>query len=143
LDYVPVHRSPLSEWATFYQAGPDRVVFEDPDRLWKALDRFFDDPASSPMLGLAADDVLRRVDPFRDGQAVRRIGEYVRWYLEGLDRGLDRDRALLDSTRRYAEAWGSAMVARGLPADTSSAEVEGEADERVKVGVAGARVRGG
>lgn len=141
LDYTPVHRSPLAEWAVFHEAGLDRVVFNDPDRLWKELNRFFDEPGCLPTLGLADDEVLSRLDPLRDGQAGRRIGEYVRWYLEGLDRGLDRDRALRDSTRRYAEQWGSAMVARGLPAGTSSAE--GEADERVKVGVAGARVRGG
>lgn len=117
LDYVPLHASQLSKWAIFHQARPDRLVFDDPDTLWKVLNRFFDDPSSLPTLGLAGDGLLSRIDPFRDGQAGRRIGEYVRWYLEGLDRGLDRDRALADSTRRYAEQWGSAMVCRGLPSD--------------------------
>jgi len=143
LDYVPLHRSPLAEWALFYEAGPDRLVFNDPDRLWKAINRFFDAPNSSPTLGLAGNEVLRRLDPFRDGQAGRRIGEYVRWYLEGLDRGLDRDQALLDSTCRYAEVWGKAMVARGLPPNRRVAESEAEAGAGVKVRAASPRVRRG
>jgi hypothetical protein len=112
-----LHESPLSQWAIFYQAGPDRLVFDNPDKLWASLNRFFDEPGSLPMLGLADKDLLSRIDPFRDGRAGHRIGEYVRWYLEGLDQSLDRDKALAEATRRYAEKWGNAMVCRGLPQD--------------------------
>lgn len=115
LDYVPLHESPLSQWAIFYQAGPDRLVFDNPDKLWASLNRFFDEPGSLPTLGLADKDLLSRIDPFRDGRAGHRIGEYVRWYLEGFEQGLDRDEALAEATRRYAEKWGSTMVCRGLP----------------------------
>lgn len=142
LDYTPVHRSPLAKWAVFHEAGLDRVVFNDPDRLWKELNRFFDEPGSLPRLGLADDEVLSRLDPFRDGQAGRCIGEYVRWYLDGLDRGLDRDHALLDSTRRYAGSWGNAMVARGLPTGRSLAEVRSENCGGIEVGAASPRGEG-
>ena len=41
LDYARLQDSPLSEWAKFYQAGPDRLVFSSPDLLWAAIDKFF------------------------------------------------------------------------------------------------------
>jgi hypothetical protein len=142
LDYVPLHASPLAQWALFYEAGPDRLVFDDPDRLWKELNRFFDAPDTLPAFGLAGSDVLCRLDPFRDGQAGRRIGEYVRWYLEGLDRGLDRDQALCYSARCYAGTWGNAMVARGLPTGRNLAEVRSENCGGTEVGAVSPRGKG-
>ncbi len=41
------------------------------------------------------------------------VGEYVRWYLEGLDRRLCRDDALNRATRNYADKWGEDKVVRG------------------------------
>jgi len=119
LDYVRLHASDLSPWAHFYKAGPDRLVFEDPEKLWHRLNSYFDDPGCDPTLGVADEHLLRMIDPFRDGQASRRIGEYVRGYLDGLDDGLDRDLALEQATRRYADKWGAEKVVRGLPDGTA------------------------
>jgi len=113
LDYPQLHSSPLSEWAKLFRAGPNQIVFDDPDKLWESLNRFFDEPGSEPKLGLASDEVLNDIDSFRDGLGKKRIGEYLYWYLEGLDKGLDRDSALVTADSRYAEKWGKEMLVRG------------------------------
>lgn len=114
LDYVRVHASPLADWATLYRAGPDRLVFDDPDKLWEQLNRFFEDPESLPTLGQASEEILGDIDPFRDGRAGERIGEYIRWYLEALDSGLEREPALEQASSHYAAKWGPQSVVRGL-----------------------------
>ena len=113
MDYLRLHESPLSKWAIFYKAGPDRLVFDDPDKLWDRLNRYFDEPGSDPDLGIADEELLRQIDPFRDGKAGQRIGDYVRWYLEGLDRGDDRDEALAEADLRYSGRWGADTVIQG------------------------------
>jgi len=115
LDYVRLHTSPLSDWADFYRAGPDRLVFDNPDKLWERLNRYLDKPGCDPDLGVVDDVLLHKIDPFRDGRAGQRIGEYLRCYLEGLDSGLERDRALNRADHFYAETWGADKVIRGLP----------------------------
>lgn len=110
LDYIRLHVSPFSEWAYFHRAGPDRLVFNNPNKLWEKLNSYFDEPGSEAALGLGDDLLLREFDSFRDTRAGQRIGEYIRWYLEGLDRGLDSNLALRQADRCYADRWGAEMV---------------------------------
>jgi len=114
LDYLRVHASPFSEWATFHHAGPDRLVFDDPEVLWDSLNRYFDQPGSEPGLGVTDDKLLQEIDAFRDGRAGERIGQYLQWYLEGLDQGKERDIALTEANHRYAEKWGREAWIGGL-----------------------------
>jgi len=118
LDYVRLHASHLSDWAHLYRAGPDRIVFDDPEKLWQRLNLYFDQPGSDPDLGVHDDALLRDIDPFRDGQAGQRIGEYLWWYLEGLDNGTGRDQALKQANRLFAGKWGGGAVVRGLEEDS-------------------------
>lgn len=114
MDYVRLQATELVDWADAYKEGPNRIVFDDPNRLWAALNRFFDDPSSTAGLGFASEAFLRQIDWFRDGKAGQRIGAYVRWYLEGCDRGLARDEALAEATRAYASTWGAETVLRSF-----------------------------
>ena len=119
LDYLKLHASSLSDWAKLYQAGPDRLVFDDPNRLWDELNKFFDEPGSSPDLGLADEQLLRSIDPFGDSGAGERIGTYVRWYLDGRDNQLSAEEALVQSDTRYTKKWGEDKVVNGAAkADT-------------------------
>lgn len=113
LDYVRLQESPLTEWALFHRTGAGRVVFSDPQRLWDRLNRHYDAPADDDGLGRADASLLREIDWFRDERADERIGRYLRWYLEALDRGLDRDDALQLADRRYAAQWGRESVVHG------------------------------
>jgi len=113
LDRGKLDSGPLQQYAFLHRLGPNRCVFHDLPSLREAVEQYAQDPGTNPHLGDAS-PVLDQIDPFRDGRASQRIGEYVRWYLEGLDSGLGRDRALRRATRQYADKWGEDKVVRGL-----------------------------
>jgi hypothetical protein len=114
LDYARIVDGPLKPYATLHRLGPDRCVFYDPVSLKRAVQGYREDPTSNPNLGDAS-PILHEFDPFRDGKAGVRMGEYISWYLEGLDAGFGRDQALSQATSRYADKWGAGTVLRGLP----------------------------
>lgn len=95
----------------FYQWGKGKVVFDDELKLIGALTRYMHDPADEPDLGDHS-PVLRELDSFRDGQASRRVGEYMGWLLEAFDSGSNRDEAIASANERYAGAWGQEKVSR-------------------------------
>ena len=113
LEYDGLDREPLTQYATLHSLGPNRCVFRDHETLKNAVLDYFQDRSSNPQLGDIS-PVLDHFDPFRDGKASRRIGEYVEWYLEGVDRGVSRETALKRATHNYADKWGADKVVRGL-----------------------------
>jgi hypothetical protein len=113
LDYEQIDQGPLKPYATLHRLGPNRCVFYDPQSLKHAVQQYAENPDANPHLGDVS-SVIDQFDPFRDGKASQRIGEYVRWYLERVDRGLCRDEALKQATRNYADKWGEDKVVRGL-----------------------------
>ncbi len=113
IDYEGVDRGPLKPYAAFHSLGPGRCVFSCAETLRVAVEQYLDAPAAHQCLGDAT-PILDQLDPFRDGQASRRIGDYVAWYLTGLDAGLSSDSAVARATRRYADTWGEDKAVRGL-----------------------------
>ena len=85
--------------------GTDRVVFNDWPVLWDACLEHWSLPAGVPGFG-GWESVLDELDPFRDGRALERMGMYIRWLLEALEGGADRDAAIERASRRYAAQWG-------------------------------------
>lgn len=96
-----------------HSLGPNRCVFYDFDSVKKALLEYFNRPESNPDLGNAS-SVLDLIDPFQDGRAKQRIGEYIGWYLEGLENGLSRDDSMKIATKSYSKKWGEDKVVLGL-----------------------------
>ena len=113
VDYERLDQSPQSPYAIFHSLGPNRCVFYDLETLKKEVLKYAANPKNNPHLGDAS-PILQRLDSFCDSGASRRIAEYVEWYMEGLSRGLNRDKATLYATRTYAEKWGRDKVVRGL-----------------------------
>ena len=72
-----------------------------------------ENPESNPTLGHVS-PILDQLDPFRDGKASQRIGEFVAWYLEKLDGDSDFDDAVRYATDKYAEKWGANKVLRRI-----------------------------
>lgn len=107
LDYIHLPASPFSAWSDFHRAGEGRLIFADPEKLWEKLNRYLDEPGYDSELGVVDEELLQEIDPFRDGRAGQRIGEYIAWYLAGLDFGMERDAALGQATQRYAHKWGA------------------------------------
>jgi hypothetical protein len=113
LDYEQVDQGPQNPYCTLHSLGSNRCVFYEPSLLRKAIINYFKNPDSNPTLGDAT-PVLDQFDPFRDGKASQRIGEFVGWYLEELDGGSNPDKAVRSSTERYAKKWGQDKVIRRI-----------------------------
>ena len=56
------------------------------------------------------EEILDEIDPFRDGKAGNRIGEYLLLYLESVDKGLSRDEAINRANEIYMGKWGKDKV---------------------------------
>jgi hypothetical protein len=113
LDYEKLDQGPLKPYSLFHSLGTKRCVFYDPDSLKQAVLEHVNSPESNPDLGDAS-PILDQIDPFRDGKAGQRIGEYVTWYLEGLDQNLSKDAAIKIATDKYADKWGADKVIQNL-----------------------------
>ena len=113
LDYERVDQGPQKPYCILHSLGSNRCVFYQPDLLRKAIVNYFENPESNPNLGDAT-PIIDQLDPFRDGKASQRIGEFVEWYLEKLDGGFNPDDAVRYATDKYAEKWGQDKVIRRI-----------------------------
>jgi len=111
LDYERLDHGSLKPYGVFHSLGPKRCVFYDPESLKEAVLEYVNNPEANPCLGDVS-PVLDQLDPFRDGKASQRIGEYVTWYLKGLDENFSKDEALRAATGKYAKKWGVDKVIR-------------------------------
>ena len=93
----------------FYDWGYEKVVFDSLDRMITSLKRYKGDPASEPELGDFS-SMMDQVDPFHDGRGGDRMGDYIRWLLEGFEAGNDRDTAIQRAHEKYANSWGPDKV---------------------------------
>jgi hypothetical protein len=113
LDYEKLDHGPLAPYTTLHSLGAGRCVFYDVESLQDAVRGFIGDSTANPHLGDIS-PVIDQFDPFRDGKASQRIGEYVGWFNSAMDAGARCDRALVEATRRYADKWGHDKIVRGL-----------------------------
>ncbi len=106
-----------------YELGVGRVVFQDWEDLWRALLEHRRRPGGVPGFGDWS-AMLPEIDPFRDGLAARRMGEYLTWLIEGFKAGEDRDVVMARAAGRYAARWGDDKVTevRGQWGSTSTME---------------------
>ncbi|MFZ3122418.1 MAG: hypothetical protein WA104_03510 [Thermodesulfovibrionales bacterium] len=112
-DLTKVHSHP------YYQWGYNKIIFDDIDKLMDVMRRFKEDPESEQGFGDFS-AVIDRLDPFRDGQAGKRVGTYMRWFLEAIDAGNGRETALQLVNERYAAEWGRDKVIEMSPSSNST-----------------------
>ncbi len=93
----------------FYKDGLGKVVFQDLDTLWEGCSDFFEKPGAKVSIG-NCNAFLDQVDPFRDGRAAERMGNYLKWLLDGLNAGLSRQTVLSDAADQYAQLWGKDKI---------------------------------
>jgi hypothetical protein len=111
IDFEKLDLGALKPYGIYHSLGPKRCVFYDMESLKNAVLEYAKNPESNPNLGDVS-PILDQIDPFRDGKASERIGEYVSWYLAGLDQNLSKDESLKIATDKYAEKWGEGKVIR-------------------------------
>lgn len=91
-----------------HRLGP-KVVFPDWESLWNVLHEHFTHPGGVPGLGDWS-SLLPELDPYRDGGAAGRVGQFLDWTLAGLREGRGREEALARAADQFAEAWGADKV---------------------------------
>jgi hypothetical protein len=94
-----------------YRLGVGQVVFTSWPDLWAACQAHWRDPHGVPGLGDWT-PMLDELDPFRDGLAARRMGNYLRDLLQGLQSGESRETVLARTAECYARQWGPDKVMR-------------------------------
>ena len=92
-----------------YRLGPGRVVFQDWESLWDTLERHRVGTAEAPGFGDWS-GWLAELDPFRDGRAAERMGEFLKTLLHAMDEGMGREQALAHAADCYADRWGCENV---------------------------------
>lgn len=97
-----------------YGLGPGRVVFTNWTDLWAAVEEHGRVRGGIPGFGDWR-PLIEQFDPFRDGQAAKRMGTYLDWVIRGYRAGLRREVVLANAAERYAAAWGSDKITRVIP----------------------------
>ena len=93
----------------FYVWGREHVVFEDLERMFLAIQEYRADPLRHADLG-DYKPVLADIDPYRDGRAAARIGEYLAWLLQALGAGRNRREAIDSANLSFRERYGDWSV---------------------------------
>lgn len=96
----------------------DKIVFSSLDDMWEAVAEHASTPGGVPGLGDWS-PFLDEFDPFRDGRAAERMGDYLALLLEGLKAGRSRDAVLADAAERYTTRWGDDKVCAVSPRRTT------------------------
>jgi hypothetical protein len=91
------------------QLGIGNVIFRDWDSMWDAWSQANFEKDGLPGLGDWS-PMLEELDPFRDGRAAERMGEYLRWMIDGFKLGLDREKIMADAAERYCAEWGADKI---------------------------------
>lgn len=103
LDLEKLYSNPVYRW------GKGKVVFDSLDDLFSVIRRYRENPVSVSGFGDLSDWVKDR-DPFKDGNASLRMGQYIHWLLEMFNQGKTREEAIKYANQKYAEAWGAENV---------------------------------
>jgi hypothetical protein len=93
----------------FYELPEGKVVFKDWPEAIDVLMDHFQTPGGIPGFGDWS-EIIDEFDPFRDGKAASRMGSYLHWFIQGYERGLEREVIMEEAARRYRKIWGRDKV---------------------------------
>ena len=94
----------------FYkEEGYNQFIFGSWDAVHTSVELYRANPTTHPEFGNWS-PILDKLDPFQDGQASLRMGQYIRWLFEALKYGNTKEVALMIANEKYAAEWGSEYV---------------------------------
>ncbi len=96
-------------YSKLYELPKDKVVFQDWPSAIDALMEHFNSSDGIPDFGDWS-SIIDELDPFRDGMAANRMGNYLKLLIDGYDKGLERDEVMAKAAELYAEKWGSDKI---------------------------------
>ena len=86
-----------------------KVIFKDwPSAIDVTLE-YFNKPGGIDGIGDWS-SIINDLDPFRDGNAAKRMGNYLHWLIQGFEKGLDRDAVMANAAEKYRKQWGNDKV---------------------------------
>ncbi len=92
-----------------YRFKEGRVVFKNWLDLWRSCEKYWKDSQSISGFGDWS-SLINEIDPFHDGRAAERMGNYLGWLIDGFNSGLSREMVLADAAERYGKLWGRDKV---------------------------------
>jgi len=96
-------------YSKLYDLPKGKVVFQDWPSAIDALMDYFNTPNGIDGFGDWS-SIIDELDPFRDGLAAYRMGTYLKWLVDGFDKGLDREVIMSNAASKYKELWGEDRV---------------------------------
>jgi hypothetical protein len=93
----------------FYELPKEKVIFKNWEDTIDALMEHLRTPNGIPGFG-DWNPIINDLDPFRDGKAAQRMGNYLHWLIQGFEQGHEKGKIMADVTERYAKEWGSDKV---------------------------------
>ena len=93
----------------FYELPKEKVIFNNWEDTLDAVMEHFKTPNGIPGFGDWS-PLLDEFDPFRDGKAAQRMGNYLNWLIQGFEQGHEKEKIMSDVAERYAKEWGSDKV---------------------------------
>ncbi|PCI27235.1 MAG: hypothetical protein COB67_08940 [SAR324 cluster bacterium] len=102
----------LEGWAVssmYQQIKQGDVVFQDWEGLWSSLESYWSAPDQFPNFG-KMEAFLNQIDPFRDGKAASRIGEFMHCLIEGFENNKDKNTVVREAIQKYADRWGQDKI---------------------------------
>jgi hypothetical protein len=90
-----------------YSWGKNKIVFDNLDTLITSIKEYrYNKQAFEELGNLDKIANLNEKDPFRDGKASSRMGEYIKWLLEMFNHGKTKNEAIEYANKRYMKMWG-------------------------------------
>lgn len=105
IDLEGLYSNPL------YQQGRGKIVFDNLDELFSTIQKFRMNHESIRGFGDLSPWAKDR-DPFKDGNASLRMGQYIGWLFEKFIQGEAREHAIQYANQKYAETWGAENVTK-------------------------------
>ena len=96
-------------YSKLHELPKDKVVFQDWPAAIDALMEHFNSSNGIPDFGDWS-SIIDEFDPFRDGLAANRMGNYLKCLIDGYDKGLERDEVMAKAAELYVKKWGSDKV---------------------------------
>lgn len=96
-----------------YRSGKNTLVFDNLDNLTSAINKYrYNMEAFDEFGNINLAPGIRDKDPFHDGRAAERMGQYINWLLEMFNQGKTREEAIEYANQRYASLWGEENVVK-------------------------------
>ena len=96
-------------YSKLYDLPKGKVIFHDWPSAIDALIDHFNTPNGIDGFGDWS-SIIDELDPFRDGLAAYRMGTYLKWLVDGFDKGIDREDIMSNAASKYKELWGEDKV---------------------------------